>query len=353
MSHHFDSPTAIEDGRLNLCDLYVFPESQGTSTLVVTVNPDSGRSNPTTFRPDALYEFVIASDGGTREDRAFRMSFAEPDADGNQEMQLRYAVGLPSRSGLEGTELGVGHTGEAFALSNGGAAWFGLAQDPFWGDAVALFAFNQGLADNQYRPELFTGTPGNLLAGRNVTAIALQVPDVAFGGIDVAVWARISLYGHAPQRQVSRAAHPLLRSFFFPQPGADTEALNAGSPADDVATYTDVVRRTAAHVAELSRAANPGEHAATLVAAFLPDLLRYRPGQPARFAPGTGNGRDLHDDAFGTTLSLMVGRPLGVTTSPYPVVPGFPHLAPVGHDDIPALADMLGLREHPAQPPPG
>jgi Domain of unknown function (DUF4331) len=191
MSHHFDSPTAIEDGRLNLCDIYVFPETQGTSTLVLTVNPDSGRSNPTTFRPDALYEFVIASDGGTREDRAFRMSFGEPGAGGNQEMQVRYAVG-PSRSGLEGSELGVGHTGQAFALSNGGSAWFGLAQDPFWGDAVSLFAFNHGLADNQYRPELFTGTPGNLLAGRNVTAIALHVPDAMFGGIDVAMWARIS-----------------------------------------------------------------------------------------------------------------------------------------------------------------
>lgn len=353
MSHHFDSPTAIEDGRLNLLDVYVFPETPGTSTLVVTVNPDAGRSSPTTFRPDALYEFVIASDGGTREDRAFRLSFGEPDTDGQQEMRVRYAVGPPSQSGLEGTELGAGRTGEAFALSNGGSAWSGLAQDPFWGDAVALFAFNRSLADNQYRPELFSGTPGNLLAGRNVTAIALQVPDATLGGTDVAVWARISLYGHAPKRQVSRAAHPLLRSFFFPQPGADTEALNAGLPADDIATYADVVRRTALHVAELSRAADPGEHAATVVAAFLPDQLRYRPGQPARFAPGTGNGRGLHDDAFGTTLSLMVGRPLGVTASPYPVVPDFPHLAPAGHDDIPALADMLGLRGHAEKPPPG
>jgi hypothetical protein len=106
------------------------------------------------------------------------------------------------------------------------------------------------------------------------------------------------------------------------------------------------------HVAELSRVANPDEHAATVVAAFLPDQLRYRPGQPARFAPAAGNGRGLHDDAFGITLSLLVGRPLGVTTSPHPVVPAFPHLAPAAHDDIPALADMLGLREHAAKPPP-
>jgi hypothetical protein len=347
MSHHFDSPTAIEDGRLNLLDVYVFPEAPGTSTLVLTVNPDSGRSSPATFRADALYEFVIASNGGTGEDRAFRMSFDEPDADGDQEMRVRYAAGGQSRSGLEGTELGAGRTGEAFALGNGGSAWFGLAGDPFWGDAPALFAFIQALAKNQYRPELFTATPANLLAGRNVTAIALQVPNVTFGSTDVAVWTRISLYGHSPQQQVSRAAHPLLRALFFPQPGADTEALNAGSPASDVATFGEAVRATAAHMAELSGAADPDGHAATVVAAFLPDLLHYQPGQPARFAPGTGNGRGLHDDAFGTTLSLLVGHRLGVTTSPNPVVPGFPHLAPAGHEDIPALADLLGLRRRP------
>jgi Domain of unknown function (DUF4331) len=351
MSHHFDTPTAIEDGRLNLGDLYVFPDSPGRSTLVVTANPDAGRSNPTTFRPDALYEFVIASDGGTREDRALRMTFGDADAHGYQDVQVRWTTGPSSRSGTGGMDLGAGRTGEPFALSNGGTAWFGLAQDPFWGDAPALFAFTRGLAENQYRPELFSGTQGNLLAGRNVTAIALQIPDDTFGGAEVAVWARISLYGHAPQRQVSRAAHPLLRSFFFPRPGPATEALNAASPAGDVASYGDMVRRTALHIAELSQAACPDEHAAMVAAAFLPDQLRYRPGQPAHFAPGTGNGRGLHDDAFGATLSLMVGRPLGVTASPHPVVPQFPHLAPAGHDDLPALADMLGLRRHAAEPP--
>jgi Domain of unknown function (DUF4331) len=353
MSHHFDTPTAIEDGRLNLGDLYVFPESPGASTVLVTANPDAGRSNPTTFRPDAQYEFAIASDGGTREDRAFRMTFTEPDTDGNQEMRVRYATGPSSQSGTDGTDLGAGRTGEVFALASGGSAWFGLAQDPFWGDAAALFAFTRGLAESQFRPELFTGTPGNLLAGRNVTAIALQVPDDTLGGTDVALWARISLYGHALQRQVSRAAHPLLRSFFFPQPGPATEALNAASPDGDVATYGDLVHRTARHIAVVSGAANPDEQAAAVVAAFLPDQLRYRPGQPARFAPGTGNGRDLHNDAFGATVSLIAGQPLGLTTSPHPVLSGFPHLAPPGRDELPALADMLGIREHVAKPPPG
>jgi hypothetical protein len=50
--------------------------------------------------------------------------------------------------------------------------------------------------------------------------------------------------------------------------------------------------------------------------------------------------------ALGLIASVAGGLPQ--PASPHPVVPEFPHLAPAGHDDIPALADMLGLREHPA-----
>jgi hypothetical protein len=39
MSHHFDSPAAIEDGRIGLCDLYVFGGPAGSTTLILTVNP--------------------------------------------------------------------------------------------------------------------------------------------------------------------------------------------------------------------------------------------------------------------------------------------------------------------------
>jgi len=273
----------------------------------------------------------------------------QPDSAGRQQTRECYAVGAPSGSDLEAVELGVGWTADAFALARGGSAWFGPAGDPFWGDGVTLFAFHQALAENRYAPELFTADGGNLFAGRNVTAIALRIPDAMLGGTEVAVWARISLHGHAPQRQVSRMGNPMLRPPFFPQPGPETEALNAGSPTDDIARFGEAVRRTAAHVAKLRDAADPDEHAAALVNAFLPDVLRYRPGQPARFAPGTGNGRALHDDAFGTALSLLVGDQLGVSAPPHPRVPKFPHLLATAHEDIPALADLFGLREHAPQ----
>jgi hypothetical protein len=37
MSHHFDSPTAIADGRLNLGDVFVFSGQGSRSNLILTM----------------------------------------------------------------------------------------------------------------------------------------------------------------------------------------------------------------------------------------------------------------------------------------------------------------------------
>jgi Domain of unknown function (DUF4331) len=159
MSHHFDSPTALVDGRINPSDLYVFPAAPGTSAIILTVNPDAGRSSPTTFRPDALYELLLASDGGTSEDIAFRVTFSEPDEHGRQQVQVRHATGPAARHGTEGTVIGEGRTGEVFSLDGDGLAWAGLAADPFTGDGVALGGFLQALGEERYSPEAFTAAP--------------------------------------------------------------------------------------------------------------------------------------------------------------------------------------------------
>ena len=45
MSHHFDTPTAFADGRINLCDLHVFPMA-----LAARIHPDRKSPTPSDHR---------------------------------------------------------------------------------------------------------------------------------------------------------------------------------------------------------------------------------------------------------------------------------------------------------------
>ena len=345
MSHHFDSAADRADGRINPCDLYAFPAAPGTTALVLTVNPDAGRSSPTTFRPDALYEFVVASDGGTSEDIAFRVTFTEPDDEGRQRVQVLRADGSAAREGTAGTLLGEGRTGAVFSLGGDGLAWAGLAADPFTADGVAVGRFNQELAEGRYAPEVFTAEFADAFAGRDVTAIALQLPDDALGGTRIALWARISLHGdgHAAPRQVSRIGQAMLRPLFFnpPENEEQLDALNAGTPATDLDAHGERVRRIAGTVARLAGLPDPDGHAERVVAAFLPDVLTYRPGQPAAFHPGDGNGRALDDDAYDVAVAVLAGSTLGKASRPRLPTAAFPYLSAPQPADLPALIDYF------------
>jgi hypothetical protein len=345
VSHHFDSAAARADGRINPCDLYAFPAAPNATALILTVNPDAGRSSPRTFRPDARYEFVVASNAGTREDIALRITFTEPNDNGQQQVQVRRADGPAARHGLAGTPLGEGRTGAVFALSGNGLAWAGLAADPFNGDGIAIGTFLQGLTGGRYTPEVFTAAPSNTFAGRDVTAIALQVPDGALGGVRIALWARISLDGdgQVPQRQISRIGQAMLRPLFFNPPDSEAEldALNAGAPAADRDSHGERVRRIATTAARLAGLSDPDGHAERVAAAFLPDVLTYRPGQPAAFRPGDGNGRALDDDAFDIAVAVLAGSTLGNACAPRQATPAFPYLSAPQPADLPPLADYF------------
>jgi hypothetical protein len=345
VSHHFDSAADRADGRINPCDLYAFPAAPGTTALILTVNPDAGRSSPITFRPDALYEFAVASNGGTSEDTALRVTFTEPDDSGQQQVRVLRASGPAARHGATGAPLGEGRTGEVFSLSDNGLAWAGLAADPFNGDGTALGKFLQGLTEGRYTPEVFTASPSNAFAGRDVTAIALQLPDAALGSSRIALWARISLDGdgHGPQRQVSRIGQAMLRPLFFnpPDTEAQLETLNAAPPAADRDTHGQRVRRIAGTVARLAGLPDPDGHAAQVAAVFLPDVLSYRPGQPAAFHPGDGNGRALGDNAFDIAVATLAGARLANASTPRQATPAFPYLSAPQPADLPPLLDYF------------
>ena len=61
MSHHFDTPTAKEDPRINVCDFYLFRGRPGTTVMALTVNPNAGVGSPDTFRDEGLYACRIIS----------------------------------------------------------------------------------------------------------------------------------------------------------------------------------------------------------------------------------------------------------------------------------------------------
>ncbi|MBO0817162.1 MAG: hypothetical protein J2P30_18710 [Actinobacteria bacterium] len=88
---------------------------------------------------------------------------------------------------------------------------------------------------------------------------------------------------------------------------------------------------------------NP-DAAQKVMAAFLPDVVRYRPGAPAVFEPGGGNGRALGDDGFDIAVQFLAGHRLGNASTPRPATPEFPYLSPPQPTDLPALADLFGLR---------
>ena len=212
MSHHFDSPTGREDPRLNLCDLFVFAGPDGSTVLVMTVNPDAGLSSPTGLRDEGLYEFKVDTDGDAREDVSFRLVVTDEE-DGRQRAEVRREAGEASRGGTGGRRLGSGVTGEVFSLEGGGRAWFGVAADPFVGNGPALRAFVEALAADKADFMPFERRV-DIFANRDVTAIVLEVPSGQIGAGHVGVWACISLHGHASQRQVARAAWPLMKHLF-------------------------------------------------------------------------------------------------------------------------------------------
>ena len=157
VSYHFDSAADRADGRINPCDLYAFPATPGTTVLILTVNPDAGRSSPTTFWPDARYEFVVASDGGTSEDIAFHVSFTEPEDNRRQRVQvLRARRPGPPQHG--GDTLGRGPPRRVFALGGDGLAWAGLAANPFSGDGIAIGGFLQGVGRRALHPLRYSPT---------------------------------------------------------------------------------------------------------------------------------------------------------------------------------------------------
>ncbi|MGV0742042.1 DUF4331 family protein [Mycolicibacterium sp. XJ870] len=107
MSHHFDTPTAREDPRLNLCDFYLFAGTPDTTVMAMTVNPTATSDTAAPFRDEALSAFRFDTDGDNREDVCLKVRFGElvhvPSGNGHaQRFDVRHATGDDTVTGASG-----------------------------------------------------------------------------------------------------------------------------------------------------------------------------------------------------------------------------------------------------------
>lgn len=338
MSHHFDTAAAQEDGRLDLCDLYLFAgQEPQTTVLIMTVNPFAGQQSPVTFHPAGIYEFKLDTDGDGWEDVSYRVTFAEADTEGVQPFEVRRAGGAAAQSGRRGDLLAAGQTGAAAPLVGGGRVWIGLAADPFFGNGDGLDRFNQALAlEDRFDLHAFDNAE-NSFHRQNVTGIVLELPNAHLRSEVIRVWATTSLWHPEEQVQINRAANPLMLHLFHQDESIKT-AFNQGHPSEDQRRSGAEIAAQVAKVTWLAgTAADPAVYGAQVARNLLPDQLTYRLGSLAHYSHIVRNGRPLADDAMDAVLSLLVNRPFsdGVGSEGCHQST-FPYLAPaqVGQDAI-------------------
>jgi Domain of unknown function (DUF4331) len=322
MSHHFDTPTAREDPRINLCDFYLFRGTPGTVAMALTVNPDAGAGGPDTFREEGIYAFRFDLNDDAREEVTFKIRFGEvTHATGDeprhvQSFEIRRATEDLALRGADGDFLLGGRTGQIAMTAPGIRAFAGLRPDLFAGDAAALGLFRNALyKEDKFAPEAFLNQQ-NFFAGRNVTVIALEVPSQLIGRGQVRAWATVSLHGHAPEVQVSRWGFPLITNIFMPDMDM-REDYNRSVPADDLLRYSSQISTIVEKVTRLAGSStNPAEYAKQVIARICPTTLPYSLDSEAAFTVAGFNGRGLADDVMDVMLSLTSNTALGDGVAP-------------------------------------
>src|ERR1700722_20970411 len=105
MSHHLDTPLAAQNGQLYIDDLYVFPGHHSTVFVMDVNSTVTGPDVQPGFHPEARYEFKVHFDGADVETLPYRASFAEPDSDGRQPLQLHVLTGADARDDAAAGQL--------------------------------------------------------------------------------------------------------------------------------------------------------------------------------------------------------------------------------------------------------
>ena len=312
MSHHLDTPLARQNGQLYIDDLYVY-ESTASTVLAMDVNSTvTGPDITPGFSHEARYEFKVHLDGAPLEDLTYRITFGEPDSEGQQPLQLRELTGEEARGhDGEGKVVLDGRTGETHA-ADGLRIWAGRVDDPFYIDLSLLGMVNDSVRHGTAL-DLSAWDPGaakNPFGGTTVETIVLEVshdhPQLR-PGARIGVWCVTHLETDAGGwRQINRGGHPMIWPIFWPDDVKFDNPANTRHPSQDAAAIgEEIAGLIAAAVAASGTAADPEAYGRAVSERLLPDVLPYVVGTRASYSFATFNGRTPADNAPEAMLSLV------------------------------------------------
>ena len=176
MSHHFDSAAALDDERINPCDLYAFPAGPDTTALVVTVNPDAGRSSQQHFGPTRPTDSSWPTTLAPARTSPFGLPSPSPTTTGSNRFGCSAPAAPPPPTARKGQCWARAAPVRRSPSAATGWPGAGLAADPFSGDGVALGKFLQDLTEGRYTAEGFTAPPSNLFDQDEISQVMATQP---------------------------------------------------------------------------------------------------------------------------------------------------------------------------------
>jgi Domain of unknown function (DUF4331) len=360
-SDHLDAPTAKHDPRIDITDLYAFKAGAGTA-LILNVNPltSPADSKTTRFSTNALYQIKIDTNGDASPDITYRVRFGHTRtaSDGAvvQTFKVRRSHGADARKNAWiGTLIATGsttpyhHTTRVFNTTDGGKAFAGVRDDPFFFDLPGFVQFKSELLKGTTTLGAPGGGAGTLLggftgtdtfAGTNTSAIAIWVPNARLGGSGrhVGIWGTTSYHTSVGYDQVDRVGRPAINTVFnglhVPTTStlnnAEKEAFNRIKPTSDRAVARDNVIAVLGAIDNVL-VTNGAPHYTALQMAgiadtLLPDVLTFQVGNSAGFL----NGRKLGDDVINAEFGLLTDGAVtsdGVDANDLAFRISFPYLA--------------------------
>ena len=311
---HVDAPGLTPPGgnlQLDITDVYAFRARNGNTVLAMNVNgltapgkrPVFASGAPVVARTKAVtYWFRVDNDGDAAADVNLAVTFGKANRAGVQELTVK----------RNGRLLVEGQTSPAksVAVARSGAirAYAGLRDDPFFFD---LDGFINILSTDAGKSFLgCTGRRTDFFAGKNVSAIVLELPAAMLNGdsSNIGVWGATTV----GRRQIDRLGRPAVNTVFVPSNPFEKDeasaknAFNAAQPKNDQARFRAEVVDTLQTLFSLNDSAgdNKADDAMKingLADVLLPDILTFDTSKSDGFL----NGRRLADDVIDAELNLI------------------------------------------------